>query len=360
MLPRFSALFLGLAALQAQQPLTLTVPSAYDNQDAPTGSSVAGAVRSLHQQVLIDASHLAPMAQQTIYGLKLRRDATSDSYAPGTSHLRVTLAESPHDVLSASAVFANNLVTNPTVVFDGSIAVPASGPMTTPTWDTAHTIYVAFTTPFAYSGANLTIDLVGTALASSTDWWIVDAVQDPAIGTVQHLGSACGPYANAYGVGLSASADARTALLGSSMTMWSEGTENGLSFFYLFFNFTGPVPLSSIIPGANVPQGCSIYGLDPPPALLAILQYGDTTLAGSGLGARAQFLMDLPNTPALAGADFYFQSMDLQEFATSNAVRITLGSNQATQGMGLVQGAVTDVRGQKRSGLAPVIQFEYQ
>jgi len=358
--PRLSVFLLGVTALHTQlhAQQTLTVPDGFAAVDAPSRLWVAGLHANYHQQIVIDASHLQSMTGAMIDSIRWRREAAPEAYAGGAVHLRIELAESANDPLSASPVFAGNLGASPTLVFDGNVPVPASGPMgsTGLVWDAAHSLRVDLTTPFPYAGGHLVIDVIGTAGASSVAWWPADAAWDAATGTVQDLGVACGPFANAAGVW--AGAEAKTLLVGSSACLWANGTENGLAF--LLQSLVPPqvpgIPLGNFGVPAVEPS-CAVY-LNPP-ALLAIESFDDVPAPGTGSGGSADYFLPLPNAPWLLGVTLFTQWFDLQAMATSNAVAGTIGAAAPTLGMTTIQAEAGASQGVLMPDIAHVLQFEY-
>lgn len=141
-------LFLACSAATAQQ--VLTVPAAYDANDAPSRLWIAGVTADLHQQIIVDARHLQGMAGRTITALLWRREASAETFAGGAASLTVRLAETTRDSLNASPVFAANLGASAQTVFAGTVSIPTAPalPVSGLTWDQGSTVRLDFTNGF--------------------------------------------------------------------------------------------------------------------------------------------------------------------------------------------------------------------
>ncbi len=335
----------------------LTVPSAYEAQDATTHLWVAGFAADLRQQTVIDAWHLQAMVGRPITALAWRRNAENDAFAGGTVNLTVRLAHTSVSALTASESFAVNLGAQSVLVWDGPVTVPPSPPMVGPvaTWGPNQIVRLPLTTPFTYQGGNLMVDVVGyTTGTQSVGWWPADAVFDPTSGSVQSVGVGCGSQAGASGQWALV---APTSLIpGASAQLMARGDQSGLTIVFIGAPASLPgVPLTVFLPEAS--PACRVYL--PVVAGFALMSFGSVVVPG--LSGEAYYTFPIPNQPWALGASFGSQWLDLQQnFATSNAVNATIASTLPSLGMSVVRGVPSDARGTVVVNQAHVLRFEFQ
>ncbi len=356
-MPKFAIPALLLSSTLLAQG-TVTVPAAYASQDASSLLWLPGVSASVRQQTIIDASHLQALVGRDLTALEFRREADNASYTGGNLAITVRLSHAPLPPLEASASFAFNLPA-PTTVFAGNVTVPNAPPMPGPTvgWTPERTIRIPFTTPFRYQGGPLTVDLSGTASATSPiGFWPVDAAWDQTTGQTANVGAACGLFTNALGE--SAHVAASSLVAGGMAVMTAAGTENGIALLFLGAPAALPgTPLDLFLPGVS--PACRVFL--PLPATMLVTTFAPIGVTGvPGLPGRAMHRFRLPNHGSLLGASFGCQWMDLMQFATSNGVNCTIAATPPVMGMVVLHGEPGAVTGQVYTHQAHVMRFTYQ
>lgn len=342
---------LGLAAQG-----TVTVPASYASTDAASRLWVAGFSADLRQQTIVGASHLQALLGRDLIAVRFRRDADPAAFAGGSANLVVQIGTTATAPLAASQSFAANLP-QPTQVFAGSIAVPASPPAPGPNanWDAQHSVRIPFSAPFRYLGGSLVLDISGTVDPTApVEWWPADAAFDPLTGSVHSVGTGCGVHANAAGEW--ASVAASTLLAGGTAQLSARGTEQGLALLFLGAPAQPQgMPLEWLVPGAL--PGCHVHL--PLPAALLVTTFANVPFAGEG-GVAIQFVR-IPNQPWVLGASFGTQWVDVQQqFATSNAVDFTIAAAMPSLDLAVVRGVPGEPNGIVLVNQAHVLQFEFQ
>jgi hypothetical protein len=168
------AVFLGLCVTTDLRAQVIVVPNALATNDGNgSATSTAGfaSVRWLH---IHDASQFKALSTPSfLTQFAYRPDRIVDQSGPRAFTLRIYASTTSRSVAGISTIFAENIGTNNTLVFDGTVNVTTGnlpGPGNTRQFD-----YVfAFTTPFLYDPAagNLVLDLQieanGSALTFDT------------------------------------------------------------------------------------------------------------------------------------------------------------------------------------------------
>lgn len=313
-----------LAVLTLALPLgaqsTLFVPAGAESVEGPSNVAIAGLGHSGANQFILGASHLSGLVNRHLSRLSFRRDGGYPiPYPAGNARLTVRLAHAafaPHEVARDFAVNAPS----PQTVFDGVIALPASGSVSTPlAWASPHVVEIAFATPFLYQGGPLAIEILGTNLEPAPFWWTVDGVEDDLRGSVVDEGFACGPRSGPNQV--TASVAENSLVPGGNAEFLLFGSQGDPAFLLLGAN-TFPVPLSLAPLGA---PGCELR-VDPFLALpAAVVDSGQ-----SGLGGLARLLLPIPSQPAFHGGQLVAQWLELgTRVASSQTLRFTLAARLA-------------------------------
>lgn len=188
-------LLLSLAALAAPTTAQLSVvtPPNYgtavgnSNNIYPWGRGT----QSMRFQQIYDSSNFTLQgitSPVVIQGMKYRPyPGLATSWAGGSwPNIRIDLASSPNDYLSASPVFANNLDVDVQTVLTGPVTITGGSTLGVGVVVPSH-LDIQFTTPFLYdpaSGKDLTVDvyLDGTGWTGSTRG--LDAVSGATAGAL--------------------------------------------------------------------------------------------------------------------------------------------------------------------------------
>ncbi len=186
------AAFLGTCVTTELHAQVVVVPNSLATNDGNgSGTSVSGpaSVRWLH---IHDASQFGALSGPSfLTQFAYRPDMSLGASGPRSFTLQVYASTTSRSVDGISTTFAENLGTNNTLVFDGTVNVTTAnlpGPGNTRQFD-----YVfPFTTPFLYDPAagNLVLDLQINANGSAVTFDTVSG--DPAIGRVFFSGSSTG------------------------------------------------------------------------------------------------------------------------------------------------------------------------
>ena len=183
------AVALGSCVITELRAQVVVVPNSLATNDGNGSStSIAGSasVRWLH---IHDASQFGALSGPSfLTKFAYRPDTILGESGPRSWTLRIYASTTSRSVAELSTTFAENLGTNNTLVFDGTVNVTTGnlpGPGNTRQFD-----YVfPFTTPFLYDPAagNLVLDLQIEANGSAVTFDTVSG--DPAIGRIFSFGS---------------------------------------------------------------------------------------------------------------------------------------------------------------------------
>jgi hypothetical protein len=172
--------------LRAQVIVVPNVLTTNDGNGTDTSTAGPASVRWLH---IHDASQFAALSGPSfLTKFALRPDTILGQSGPRSLALRIYASTTSRSVAGLSTTFAENLGTNNTLVFDGTVNLTTGnlpGPGNTRQFD-----YVfPFTTPFLYDPAagNLVLDLQIEASGSAVTFDTVSG--NPAIGRVFSFGS---------------------------------------------------------------------------------------------------------------------------------------------------------------------------
>jgi hypothetical protein len=183
------AAFLGSCVTTELRAQVVVVPNALATNDGngfSTSTAGPASVRWLH---IHDASQFGSLSGPSfLTQFAYRPDRIPDQSGPRSLTLRIYASTTSRSVAGLSTAFAENLGTNNTLVFDGTVTL-TTGNLPGP-GDTRQFDYVfPFTTPFLYDPAagNLVLDLQIEASGSGVTFDTVSG--DPAIGRVFSFGS---------------------------------------------------------------------------------------------------------------------------------------------------------------------------
>lgn len=346
----------ALATAAAQQQLV--VPAAYATTDAPAYGWLAGASRDVRQQTLIGASHLAPMLGQTLTALELRRHAANEIYQGGVADLTLTLSIAPHGPLACSTTFAANVGPNPVQVFAGQVTLPTSPAPTGPTmdWTPDNIVRIEFTTPFAYTGGTLCVDLIGHPVAGqNANWWMADLELEDIAGTTTDLGGGCGLYG---GIDKDWSSVSRRSLLPGAYARFSAyGTPLGLAIAAFGQKAPFGTPLAWF--GLPAGPGCDLH-LATLDGLVPTLFVPPNDPGDLSFGGEAEVQFKLPSSASVFGLSMTTQWIDWAQMATSNAIEWTIASAMPTVELALIEGHPTEATGLAAVYMGHVFRFEFQ
>ncbi len=181
---RSPLLLLGLALAPLPAQVSVIVPAAYADRDAPAMGESPGFSNPFRQQVVLRDRLLTALAGKTITALTLRRDGQYPvALRGGRAKVTVALGVTTRDPTLTSPLFAENLPAS-TTVFQGEIALPAApAPQGRDGagWAAPHAVEIAFATPFPYAGGHLVLDFTGEPVASArSPMWPIDFDSGPA------------------------------------------------------------------------------------------------------------------------------------------------------------------------------------
>lgn len=304
------------------------VPNSWASTEAPSMLATPGAGISERQQILIDASELSPLLGRRITGLVFRRDSGyGDALDPAQGTIVASLgvaATAPH---SASPVWSANLPQR-IECYRGPIVAPASPAIAAggAGWTHPHAIDLQFSTPFAYSGGHLCIELEGTTNADV--WWPIDAITDSAAGTVSAEGQACGPRSRQLGqTAFVAAAD----LVVGRTAICKLFSDLGTSTILIVGLGMLPSPFDLALIGS---PGCWIY-VEP---IATVPSTVTTPILGTPFGAVTNVNLHIPAQSNLMGAPLALQwvEMTTNGVASSNALNCTIAATPPTLPMAVV------------------------
>jgi hypothetical protein len=183
------AVFLGLCVATDLRAQVIVVPNALATNDGNGSSTSTTGPASVRWSHIYDASQFGALSGPSfLTQFAYRPDRILGQSGPRTLTLQIFASTTSRSVAGLSTTFAENLGTNNTLVFDGTVNLTTAnlpGPGNTRQFD-----YVfPFTTPFLYDPAagNLVLDLQieanGSALTFDTE------SGNPAIGKVFAFGS---------------------------------------------------------------------------------------------------------------------------------------------------------------------------
>lgn len=348
----------SLSAAAAAQTAVI-VPPGTATGDATSGFFAPGAVEDARAQLLIDGS-LLPFGA-TVTALEFRRDASYDSeYDAGLADVQIVVSTSGRAPSDASPTFDDNHDANPSnrlTVYSGQLALPQSP---SPSgrqvgWTQPQDVLsFPFLTPFTYTGGTLVIELVARRVAGSESRsWAIDGASDPAVGSVQRVGTSCNPNGTqADGYHSSANVSALDLVPGSSAKFLGRGEAGQAAAFLIGF-----VPLAvDLGPFGLAPMGCVLH-VHPVVSMTGIFR-GHARLPYGAFRVPIQ----MPTDPGTLGIPFRAQFLELgSTIYTSEALDCRLASSVPALGMSYVTARIEEaalpVSGRVWSGEAPVVRL---
>ena len=345
-------------SLAAQTPQHLVVPAAYTNTDAVSYQWIAGASRDVRQQTLIGANHLTSLVGHVLLAVELRRTAANEVYQGGTADLTVHLSTSPNEPLSCSPSFAANTGPDEVQVWTGAVTLPTSpidvGPSVA--WSANNTVRIAFSTPFAYLGGTLCVDVIGHPVSGqNADWWMADAMFEDIKGTVTDLGGGCGPYGGAQSKWSYVSP--RTLLAGAQARFFAYGAPWTIGVAVFGDGMTTGIPMSMI--GFPSPPACELH-LSSIVVMSPVIFEPDPNPLLASRGGLGDVRLGFVNDGSFLGLTFTTQWLEIDQWQTSNAIEWTSSAAVPQLGMALVEGHPSEATGEVSVHLAHVLRFEYQ
>ncbi|MCC6673379.1 MAG: hypothetical protein IT458_20140 [Planctomycetes bacterium] len=360
--------------LRALPYLVVLVPALLPAQSlvAPSGAAAEQAGHTwfpgfgtpMRDAYLLDAAHLPGLSGRNLVGLDLRRDlGRAVALAGGAAQLEIHVSHAAASADAPEPAFDANHGADRTLVFRGTVQVPNSpvpGPAPDP-WGSGNAVSVDFTTPFAYRGGTLCVEVVGRTVAGQVAAdWPVDAAVRVAPGTTTEVGTGCGALGL---VGPSAVVGESRLQPGSTALLEASGKANTPG---LLFVGVQEIPGGADLSGLGM-TGCRLH-VAPAVTLPALYQPSVSTRM-PGLATAS---LRLPRDPALAGASLWFQWLDLETslppsqwsnalgVSLTNAVRATIAAVPAA-GFATVSADLgptgLPAEGQVSSGRIPVLRL---
>jgi hypothetical protein len=354
---RFMLACAALAAAATAQATTFhTIPAAYATAEANSLEWVAGTGSAVRQQTLIGASHLQALLGRELLALEIRRAAYNQAFQGATCDWTVHLSHTQRAPLQAETTFAANVGADDTVVYQGQMTAPASPANTSNSipWTANNVIRVVFQTPFVYTGGTLCLDIQGLPIPGQTSpWWVGDAVWETGLaGSVVEVGQGCGLYGGP--TKRWSAADPQTLLPGANAQFWAEGAPNTLALAVFGAQAPAPIPLQAFgLPAPN----CSVH-VDPSLVLSVVPTFYLPQFHPLWQEGRADVTLRLPAAPWIFGFTLTTQWFDLNQPATSNALRWTVGGTLPTLDLAHLDGVPGAATGNLTVHLAPVYRFE--
>ena len=183
------AVFLGVCATTDLRAQVVVVPNSLATNDGDGSATSTAGPASVRWLTIHDASQFGALSGPSfLTQFAYRPDGILGQSGPRSWTLQIYASTTSRSVAGMSTTFVENLGTNNTLVFDGTVTVTTGnlpGPGNTRQFD-----YVfPFTTPFLYDPAagNLVLDLQIQANGSAVTFDTVSG--DPAIGRVFAFGS---------------------------------------------------------------------------------------------------------------------------------------------------------------------------
>jgi hypothetical protein len=185
------AAFLGACITTELRAQVIVVPNELATNEgdsfAQTNDGPSGGVRNMW---IFDASQFGALSGPSLLTQFAERpDTIPDASGPRSPRVRIYASTTKRSVANLSTTFAENLGTNTTLVFDGTLILTTAnlpGPGNTRQFD----ILFSFTTPFLYDPAagNLLLDLqISSGSGPSIRWDTVSG--NPAAGAIFAVGS---------------------------------------------------------------------------------------------------------------------------------------------------------------------------
>jgi hypothetical protein len=251
-------------------------------------------------------------------------------------------------------------------VFQGRVSLPASpalGERYVP-WESPHAVNIPFTTPFAYAGGNLCIEIDGQQVPGSPCFRPFDYEWEGQVGVATKYGIACGKYAGRFGISATVTASNLRLATTASFYSWGQPNTSGAMMIGDQKYFPG---IDLDVLGAT---DCDLYVRS---TIMIPAAFGSPFRAGEPGTAKVAF--QIPPTATLMGAMLWVQwanvevSLPRAEWSnplgltTSNGLEVTISSFPPALGMATVlsdiaYGGVFPSRGRTNVTKAPALRFD--
>lgn len=357
---RWAMLALMLSSTGAQD---LIVPGAHASLDAPGVGDVPGFMQRFRQQIILDGDLFTARTGQSIHAITFRRDGKDQrAFSGGRARLKVIVSAGGNGPRDAVASFSANHGAASAVVFDGEVQIPASPALTdrnAATWQSPHAVSLTFSTPYAYSGGPICIDIEGEPVTgASAEWWPVDSFTQPGVGSVVKVGQACAPRS-------SASTSGAWLQIGASVRLIASGQGGSAGLAVLGSRLATPIDLGFL--GA---PGCLVH-VSPDvllPSVFSVPPQPD-------MPGDAQIVLPMPWSSSLLGMTVHNQWLNVQRpdartnpagITTSNALGLTVSAAHlppvvaTTVRSGLTPVGPIPAHGLVLPGRAPVVQIAFR
>lgn len=317
-----AAALLAVAAAPLAAQNFQSVPAHADAVDGHQSTGLPFGVPGFRTQLLIDAAAIAPTGA-ALTGMRLRADRPSSPQAAvSVPNVTVTLSQSTTFVGNMNQDFAANVTGPTTIVFQGTVDLPAqpvghAGPLP---WD----IVIPFAQPYVLATAqgNLLVDIVGNNPVGGFPQFYLDAVQ-PGGSAVTFGQGGDNPSFDTMNLIVSTGPSMEPRLL-------SPGHSVDVTTTMSFSQPLGVLMLGQV----GLPVPLDLTGIGAPTNSLYLLpeQYYLLSWQQSFIGWYAPVTFALPNDPQLVGAIAYAQTAIFEPLANqfgfvfSHAVEIRVGS----------------------------------
>ena len=188
------AVALGSCVITELRAQVIVVPNTLATNAGDTSLTASAGTSALRVMQIYDASQFAALSGPSfLTQYAFRPDTSSSPSGPRSITYRIYASTTSRSVAGMSTTFSQNLGTNNTLVFDGTVTLSTQnlpGPGNTRQFD----IVWPFTTPFLYDPAagNLLLDIqVSSDSGSALQWDAVTA--DPSARTLLAPGSPTAP-----------------------------------------------------------------------------------------------------------------------------------------------------------------------
>ncbi|MFN3240099.1 MAG: hypothetical protein ACE37K_01160 [Planctomycetota bacterium] len=302
------------AAAQVAVPAHAPLAEGHSSTSMPFGRP------GFHTQIVIDASAVATNGA-VLTGLRLRGDRPSAPLAAtSVPNVTVTLSHTSAAPGTMSDTFANNVTSAGTVVFQGTVQLPAvpesyAGPLG---WDIQVPVN-SFT--FNASLGNLLIDIVGNNAAGQSASYYLDAERPGGSATSFGDGPPLSNFDYPYVLA--------TVAGGADPLQFVPGSTIDLIVSTSFSQPPGVMALGTT--GLNVPIDLGLIGAPGNEAYVDPILFTTLQWQGSFIGWNGIASVAVPNQPALVGTVLYGQGVLLDApsnalgLITTEAVEVRLG-----------------------------------
>lgn len=302
-----AALAGGLAA-----QTSVAVPSHAELTDCHQSVGLPFGAPGFRTQLLVDPTAIAPSGA-LLTGIRFRVDRPSLPLgATSVPNVTVSVSHTTQTLAGVTDVFANNVTSAPTIVFQGTVNLPGYGAAYAGAvaWD----IDIPFASSFLYSASqgSLLIDIVGNNAAGSFPSYWLDAAEP-------------GGSATSFGrAGDNATFDNLNLLVATGQDLEPRRISVGNNVdFISTLSFTQPPAVFALGTTALTPP-FDMTPLGAPTNELYIVPEAIVPLAWtqSFIGYFATVSLPVPNVPSLVGVLLYGQSAIVEP--TSNQLGIVL------------------------------------